>query len=85
MTVYECVAPQQLSLHTHTSKAVMQFEITRKALANFSPGLERQRQPWVSNKGNINPERVRRPSNPFRVLALFGIHSQGSRYARTLG
>ena len=25
---------------------VHQYEITPKAFANFSPGLERQRQPW---------------------------------------
>ena len=30
--------------------AVVQFEITPKALANFSPGFERSREPWELNK-----------------------------------
>jgi len=47
---------------------VVQFENTPKAFANFSPGLERKRQPWVSNsKFTLNPERVRRLANPYRV------------------
>src|SRR5262249_30443190 len=34
---------------------------TPKALANFSPGLERKRQPWeLNHKSALNPERVER-------------------------
>jgi len=40
---------------------------TPKALANFSPGLERQRQPWVpDNKQANNPERVCLKGEPFQ-------------------
>ena len=47
---------------------MVQFESTPKAFANFSPGLERKRQPWVSNsKYTLNPERVRPVANPYRV------------------
>jgi len=46
---------------------VMQFELTPKALANFSPGFE-EREPWEpSHQRGSNPERVRQPRNPFRV------------------
>ena len=36
-------------LYEEAAKLVPQFEITPKAFANFSPGLERQRQPWDQN------------------------------------
>ena len=38
----------------------MQFEFgmhTPKALANFSPGLERSEKPWVTSREFINPEK----------------------------
>jgi hypothetical protein len=48
-----------------------QFEDTPKALANFSPAVGAQRQPWVDgNKETNNPERVRQPPNPFRVIRI---------------
>jgi hypothetical protein len=43
--------------------------ITPKALANSSPGLERQRQPWVKNKVLLNPEKGSAVGEPlFRVV-----------------
>jgi hypothetical protein len=49
-----------------------QFEITPKAFANSSPGLERQRQPWDhKSKVDLNPERVPLEANPFRVWSQF--------------
>jgi hypothetical protein len=52
------------------SKVVRQFKIlmnTPKAFANFSPGLERSDNPGNENEMTMNPERVRRLANPFRV------------------
>jgi hypothetical protein len=43
--------------------------ITPKALANFSPGLERSDNPGdVEQEFCMNPERVRRVANPFTVF-----------------
>jgi len=39
---------------------VRQFEITPKAFANFSPGLERSDNPGYGIRVQINPEGVRR-------------------------
>jgi len=33
----------------------VQFENTPKALANFSPRLERQRQPWEQSSNKMKP------------------------------
>jgi hypothetical protein len=57
---------------------------TPKAFANFSPGLERERQPWVqSPKRNINPERVSSEFNALNVLTLSGLEC--SKYSITQG
>gem|GEM_PF-2929493 len=41
---------------------------TPKALANFSPGLERSDNPGIDRKkGPPNPERVYCGANPFRL------------------
>src|SRR5215204_4447201 len=48
------------------------YVLTPKALANFSPGLERSNNPGISNLNyKSNPERVRRLANPFRVSVHF--------------
>jgi hypothetical protein len=47
--------------------AVMQFELTPKAFANVSPGLEPATTLGSPNKFRVNPERVPRLANPFRV------------------
>jgi len=57
----------------------VQFEITPKAFANFSPGLERQRQPWDPDNKTNNPERVRLEDKPFQGCSLSFHHTQGSR------
>jgi hypothetical protein len=44
-----------------------QFELTPKALANFSPGFEHSENPGYTSKESLNPERVRQLVNPFRV------------------
>jgi hypothetical protein len=47
-------------LYLSARPKVNEFDNTPKALANFSPGLERQakRQPWVSQiKKESNPEK----------------------------
>jgi hypothetical protein len=50
----------------------VQFELTPKAFANVSPGLERSDNPGIrSQKNLLNPERVRQPPNPFRVCRDF--------------
>src|SRR5215217_8998396 len=59
--------------------------MTPKALANFSPGLERSDNPGWIGKLTIHPERVRQPPNPFRVSFIQKHCTQGSRFARTLG
>jgi hypothetical protein len=51
---------------------------TPKALANSSPRLERQRQPWVMNSQHAKPDSVRRLGKPFRW-------TPGLSQARTLG
>jgi len=39
--------------------AIRSDKVTPKAFANYSPGLERQRQPWEPhNNSRVNPERV---------------------------
>jgi hypothetical protein len=44
---------------------------TPKALANFSPAVGAQRQPWEAiKKLLLNPERVRRLANAFGVIAI---------------
>jgi len=44
---------------------------TPKALANFSPAVGAQRQPWEAiQKLLLNPERVRRLANAFGVIAI---------------
>jgi hypothetical protein len=45
--------------------------LTPKALANFSSGLERKRQPWVNITTNLNPERVRLKTNAFSVSIFY--------------
>ena len=56
----------------------MQFEFmvqfTPKALANFSPGLERSDNPGDTCNGMTNPVRVRQLANPYRVVARFGAY-----------
>ncbi|HKG60140.1 MAG TPA: hypothetical protein VKB05_10275 [Pyrinomonadaceae bacterium] len=60
--------PQELAKFIPTPKALAKFSsLTPKAFANFSPRLERERQPWVQEKIGINPERVRRLANAFSV------------------
>jgi hypothetical protein len=49
-----------------------QFEDTPKALANFSPGLERSDNPGCIDKKQENPERVCCLPNPFRVELNLG-------------
>ena len=45
---------------------------TPKAFANLSPGFERSENPGVcERKIKLNPERVRRLANPFRVGMYF--------------
>jgi hypothetical protein len=76
---YECCGNSQ-------KVVVVQFDNTPKAFANFSPGLERQRQPWVTgNKQLLNPERVWRLANPFRVQSNYLWLTLGCRYAPTQG
>jgi hypothetical protein len=41
--------------------------LTPKALANSSPGFERSENPGNAMEKRLNPERVRRLANPFRV------------------
>ena len=57
--------------HTQEFSTALCFRrgITPKALANFSPAVGAQRQPWdyVILSLTINPERVRLAMNPFRV------------------
>ena len=64
---------------------MVQFE-TPKALANFSPGLERIATTLGKlSPDQLNPERVHLLANPFRVSAFVNNVTQGSRAARTLG
>jgi hypothetical protein len=61
---------RSLFLSSHYAEGVRySFQvITPKAFANSSPGLERQRQPWVAIRIlQLNPERVCLGRNPFRV------------------
>ncbi len=51
---------------------MVQFENTPKALANVSPRLERSDNPGVKPKEMVNPERVRRLANPYRVQFMLG-------------
>jgi copper homeostasis protein len=52
-------------------RSIGQFALTPKALANFSPGLERQRQPWGPSQKTLNPEGVCLKAGPFRLNILF--------------
>jgi len=53
-------------------RVVHQLDITPKAFANFSPRLERSDNLGIrSQKGSLNPERVRQLPNPFRVWSQF--------------
>ena len=46
-------------------------QLTPKALANFSPVVGAQRQPWRTARNILfNPERVRRLANAFSVFDL---------------
>ena len=54
---------------------------TPKALANFSPGLERSDNPGNKILKGLGMCAI----NLFRVGRIFESISQGSRYARTLG
>ena len=58
-----------------------QFELTPKALANLSPGLERSDNPGAIIYRLVTLKRVRQLPNPFRVDELFLISTQGSHYA----
>src|SRR5689334_24878310 len=55
-------SPANASPNSLNSKieVVRQFEITPKAFANFSPGLERSDNPGYGIRVQINPEGVRR-------------------------
>jgi hypothetical protein len=64
---------------------VPQFELTPKALANFSPGFERSENPGLTIKKSRNPERVRLLANPFRVTTPINLLPQGCRQAPTPG
>jgi len=51
---------------------------TPQALANFSPGLERQRQPWDQHiKSVLTLKGFAFKTNPFRVVRLFVIGNPG--------
>ncbi|HSE19247.1 MAG TPA: hypothetical protein VLB46_19450, partial [Pyrinomonadaceae bacterium] len=55
-----------------TPKASLIAPLTPKALANFSPGLERSDNPGSTDQNkDKNPVRVRQSRNPFRVQNLF--------------
>jgi hypothetical protein len=52
---FEITPKQQFSLKrqsggsvTNYAEAPVQLQITPEAFANFSPGFERQREPWVN-------------------------------------
>jgi hypothetical protein len=48
-------------------KGSLQFDLTPKALANFSPAVGAQRQPWdTSATGGLNPERRLATGEPFQ-------------------
>ena len=47
---------------------MMQFELTPKALANFSPGLELATTLGFKIEVVLNPERVRRVRKPFQGI-----------------
>jgi len=62
-------------------------QLTPKALANFSPRVGAQRQPWDYNVNSLlNPARVRLLANAFSVLLLFligvpGLSLRSNRWA----
>ena len=61
-------------------------DVTPKASANLSPVVGAERQPWVHKQiSSLNPERVLRLANPFRVLLLYLLLTQGCRSAPTTG
>jgi len=62
-------APQYYTRHFKKQElsVLPQFELTPKALANFSPGLERSDNPGAVSLARGNPERVCELPNPFRV------------------
>src|ERR1051325_2669388 len=62
------LADRSYLLYSALLSVMHQFEITPKALANVSPGLERSDNPgYTKNENRPNPERVNPESNPFRV------------------
>ena len=53
---------------------MVHFEVTPKALANFSPGLERSENPGTKTRKQLNPVRVYCEANPYRVQETVVIH-----------
>jgi len=65
---FEITPKESLEITRIMPKALANFSrcLTPKAFANLSPGLERERQPWVNQEIAINPERVPLKANPFQ-------------------
>ncbi len=61
------------------------WKIMPKALANFSPGLEHQRQPWVAFKYTLNPERVKAIGEPLQGSMMLDYKPRVVAGAPTLG
>jgi hypothetical protein len=55
-------------MQTKTNSVVHQLEITPKALANFSPGFERSREPWGKHQ---NREQTLKGLGSWRTLSGF--------------
>jgi len=63
----------------------LRLKLTLKAFANFSPRLERQRQPWVTFLRINKPWKGYAVGEPFQGLFDFSLHIPGFSLARTLG
>src|ERR1043165_4917712 len=67
------------------SNAEFVTEDTPKALANFSPGLERQRQPWDQPQKNSTLKGFAKGGTPSGFRAISRFSSQGCRWRSNPG